>query len=157
MSLKNVAELAARPPKVRISTVREKMEEYQALLAQKKELDAKIEAAKAELREIVVANGSKNEKGSFVYEVDGFKLSNERRVKVGLVGNAADLLRGWGVFDLVKKEVVDEDQIEHAFNAGKITKDQMQDLVEKKESFAFFLEKEDDGKTPREKRLKPNS
>lgn len=156
MTLRTVADKVAKPPKVRISIVREKMERYQSLLAQKKALEAEIEATKAELREIVVSNGQKNEKGSFVYEVDGFKLSNERRVRVGLSNDAADKLREWGVFDQVKKEIVDEDKVEMAFHDGLLTKEQVESLISKKESFAFFLEKEDEeGKTEREARINP--
>lgn len=115
-----------------------------------KALQARQEAIKAELKAAAESGGTVNEKGHYVLNEGQLRITNEKRVRVGLADNAEELLKEWGVFDEVKKEAVDEQLVEQAFYNKRITDEQLAQLTERKESYALFVEETDaEGKTQR--------
>ena len=145
----------------RVETLRELLEEFVQINAERKDLERREKELKELLRQAAIGGGKVTPKGSYVLEEAGFRISNEKRTTAKLAPDAYQRLLEMGIAQDVLAEisepVINEAALEQAFYAGRITDEQMVQLVERKDSYALMVEPlDDEGLTKRESKLKQN-
>jgi hypothetical protein len=132
--------------------VQDLAKQYIHLRNLKKKIEREMDGIKGQLKQAAIASGTMDAKGSQILIEEGFRVSNEKYVKVKLADNAPQVLKDLGIWEQVSKEVVDEDMLEKAYHNGVISEADFAAIVQRDENFRVMVEEIDEatGKTKRE-------
>ena len=132
--------------------VKELAQEYLQLRIQKKRIEARMDVIRNTLKQAAVTAGKMNEKGSNVLIENSFRVVNEKYIKTKLADTATEVLKRLGIWEQVKKEVIDEDLLEKAYHNKLISEQDFAAIVQRDENFRVTVEEIDEatGKTKRE-------
>ncbi|MBO8161059.1 MAG: hypothetical protein H0Z24_05435 [Thermosipho sp. (in: Bacteria)] len=127
-----------------INEYNELKEKEQLIKKRKKEIADKI-------KEYAVQNGVKDDNGSYYKEEDKFIIGSQARKTVKLNQEKAKeffLEKGLYKEVVVVKEEIDEDKVEKLLEEGKISYDELENLVTVKTTYAVFIKEREEEEMP---------
>jgi hypothetical protein len=132
--------------------VKDLAQEYLNLRGTKKRIEERMDAIKALLKQVAITGGTVDAKGSNILVENNYRVANEKYVKTKLSDEAPEVLKRLGIWEQVKKEVVDEDLLEKAYYSKLISEEDFAAIVQRDEKFRVMVEEIDEttGKTKRE-------
>ena len=112
---------------------------YMDLKKQIKTLNDGVSSLKKALVERVMAEGSKDAKGSFHATGDGFQVDYTARTSISYVEEAEDILKSIGVWKEATTRVIDDAKIEALHELGKISDADLAKLLQKEINYALYV------------------
>lgn len=135
----------------RIAALDTKAGTYVALREDRGRIDGEMKELAAEMKDVVIAVGIRDEKGNVVVETPKHTITQQRRVSTSLNEEAlTKLLKAKGLYARVAKTVVtfDEEEITRLVHSGEITVAEAKAVIEERESFALTVHARKAGGTP---------
>lgn len=122
--------------------IEQQVEKYNLLSQQGKKIEAEKKKLSTSIKEYVMENGVKDDKGSYYGECDGFVYGSVVKKSVTLIdqGRAVRFLKNNGLSDCVKVvERVDETALEKAYHEQRIEKKDFQSLFDEKVTYSVMV------------------
>ena len=119
------------------------LEQYLEFKKLRDQLAKKMEDLREELFKIIEKNGSEDDKGSIIFELDNITAKKEKResVKVDNSEENIEFLKKKGLKDCIEViEQIREDLLESAVLEGKLSAKDLMKMIEKKITWALKVD-----------------
>lgn len=122
-------------------------QEYMYLREQESLIKKRKKEIGDKIKKLSESKGQIDENGSYYLDTEGFVLGKQARTSIKInLEKAKEFFAGKGIWDSVKiiKEDVDEEKVEELLNTGDLTQEELEDIVDKKTTYAVEVRAVDD-------------
>ena len=120
--------------------------EYNALREQKASIEARMKVLSTELKDAAEKKGTKDDRGSYYLECDGYMVGKLARKSVTFnTEKAIKLFRKKGIPECLKEvTVIDNDAVEAAITEGYISEKELESITEVSVSYSIDVRKKEE-------------